>query len=189
MRFGSGRHDKRRSDNIDSTSWKKTLPRLEIALMSSSYLWFLSVIAGRTAVVLVFCFTALRIFGKREIGQFNGYDIAFIRALANSIQNAMTMGKGEITLGIVSAGTLLLIGRAASSLFLKRPEFENRIIGCPVVLVSEGRVSKEHLTRERVSEDELIQVIRTHGLSKVQQVRLAVLEVDGSISIIPKHTD
>ncbi len=154
--------------------------------MNSSYLWFLSIIAGRTLIVVVFCFIALRIFGKREIGQFNIYDIAFVMAFANSIQNAMTMGKGEISLGIVSAGTLLLLGRGLSILFVKVPKIEDRIIGSPTVLVNNGRVSYVNMKREHVTFEELAQVMRQHGFTETPHVRLAVLEVDGTITIVPK---
>ncbi len=153
--------------------------------MSSGYLWFLSIIAARTLIVILFCFAALRFFGKREIGQFNIYDIAFVMALANAVQNAMTMGKGDITVGIVSAGSLLLLGRGFSIIFVKVPKLEDRIIGMPTVIVNHGRVSHVNMRREHVNDEELMQVIRQHGLTDVRHVRLAVLEVDGTITVVP----
>src|SRR5262249_30937521 len=128
----------------------------------------------------------LRALGKRQVGQMNIYDLALIMALANSVQNAMTSGKGDLSVGLVSAGTLLVIGWAISMLFIRMPKLEERLIGTPTVLIHEGHIEHEHLRREHIAMEELLAVVRQHGLPDPRDVKLAVLEVDGSISIVPK---
>ena len=83
-----------------------------------SELWFLSTIAARTLIVLVVLILGLRLVARRHIGEMNIYDLALLLALANSVQNAMTKGSGHLGVGLVSAGVLLLAGRALSVWFV-----------------------------------------------------------------------
>src|SRR5215472_6772889 len=106
--------------------------------MTANHLPFLLAIAVRTGIILVWLFLGLRLIGKRQIGQMNIYDLALIMALANAVQNAMTGGKGDLSVGLVSAGTLLVIGWILSMLFLRLPKLEERVIGTTTVLIHEG---------------------------------------------------
>ncbi|HVT11405.1 MAG TPA: YetF domain-containing protein [Fimbriimonadaceae bacterium] len=147
----------------------------------------LSVLAAKSAIVLILLFLAFRLLGKRQIGQLNIYDLATIMALANAVQNAMTAGKGDLSVGIVSSGTLLLISYALGRLFVRSRRAERLMIGMPTVIVNRGKVLRHRMRRERVTRDELLAAIRQHGLQSPQQVKMAVLEVDGSISVIPRE--
>ena len=153
--------------------------------MSQAFIFFLTTIAARTAIVMFFLIVGLRLFGKRQIGQMNIYDLAMIMALANAVQNAMTGGKGHLSVGIVSAGTLLLIGYLFTRLFLRVPKLETHIVGSPTILLSDGKLLPDRLHRECVTESQLQMAMRQHSLTEYKQVKLAVLEVDGSISIVP----
>jgi uncharacterized membrane protein YcaP (DUF421 family) len=153
--------------------------------MTSSYLYFLSLIASRTAIVFVAAVAGLRLLGKRQIGQVNIYDLAMIMALANAVQNAMTSGTGNLTTGIVCAGVLLVLGRLLSHLFVTWPRLEQNLCGTPTVLVSEGKIVHPHMTRAGVTEEQLNESLREHGFTDVSKARMAVLEVDGSLSIVP----
>src|SRR5437870_9282541 len=99
--------------------------------MSHAFVLFLIAIAARTAIVLFGLVVGLRVLGKRHCGQMNLCDLVLITCLANSVQNAMTAGKGHLSVGFVSAGTLLLLGRLLTELFVRRPALEKRIIGTP----------------------------------------------------------
>ncbi len=154
--------------------------------MTHAYLWFLSLIAGRTAVVLLFLLVGLRFLGKRQIGQMNIYDLAMIMALANAVQNAMTRGNGHVSVGIVSSGTLLLLGTALAFAFVRLPKLEDRIVGTPTLLINDGQLIEKNLRRERVTHLQLEMVLREHGLTDVRDVMLAMMEIDGAISIVPK---
>ena len=154
--------------------------------MSSEYLGFLSVLAGRTVVVLLSIVLSLRLMGKRQVGQFNVYDVALLMALANAVQNAMTSGKGELSVGITCAAALLLTSRLMTRVFIIRPKLEEALIGTPTILIHEGVVEKGHLRHELVTESQLMMVIRSHGLMNANEVKLAILEVDGTITVVPK---
>ena len=154
--------------------------------MPSALIWLLSTIAARTLIVLLFIIVGLRLVGKRQIGQMNIYDLAMIMALANAVQNAMTSGKGNISVGIVSSGTLLVVGWIFTQFFVRLPKLEERVVGTPTLLLNNGQILEEAMRHEQVTQEILMTALRQHGLTEASQVLLAVLEVDGSISIIPK---
>jgi uncharacterized membrane protein YcaP (DUF421 family) len=158
-------------------------------LLVTSPAWFLSTIAARTAIVLLVLIGGLRLLGKRQIGQMNIYDLAMIMALANAVQNAMTNGKGDLGVGLVSAGTLLGIGALLTLVFVRLPKLEERLVGTPTLIVNDGKILPDRMRRECVTQDELMQVLREHGLTDIREVLLATLEVDGTISIVPKTAD
>src|SRR5436305_13138347 len=105
-------------------------------------------IAVRTASMALFLILGFRLLGKRQLGQLNIYDLAMIMALGNAIQNAMTQGKGQLAVGLVSAGTLMLIGKLFSLLFVRAPALEARVVGSPTVIVNNGQLLCDHLVHE-----------------------------------------
>jgi uncharacterized membrane protein YcaP (DUF421 family) len=154
--------------------------------MSPAFIYFLTTVAARTAIILLWLIVGLRMLGKRQIGQMNIYDLALVMALSNCVQNAMTHGNGNLSVGIVSASTLLGIGWIITMIFVRVPKLEERIVGSPTVLIHDGQVQKQNLRREHVTENELMTAVRLHGLGSTNEVLLSVLEVDGSISVIPR---
>ncbi len=145
--------------------------------------------AVRTAIVLAALVMGIRLFGKRHIGEMNLYDILMVLIMANAVQNAMTKGNGSVGVALISASTLILLGRLFASMIARFPSVEKHVTGSAVVLAYDGQLSARNLRREEVTEDDLMAAIRKQGLSGIDDVRLAVLEVDGSISVIPKEND
>ncbi len=153
--------------------------------MSMSTLTMLTTVSARTAIVMIVLIVGLRLLGKRQIGQMNIYDLSMILALANGVQNAMTGGRGNLSVGIVSAGTLFIAGYFFTRLFVRIPKLESRIVGSPTIMLADGKLLADRLHREGVTENQLQMVMHQHGLTAYSQVKLAVLEVDGTISIVP----
>jgi len=149
-------------------------------------LFQLSAIAVRTSIVLVWLFVGVRLVGKKHVGEMNVYDLAMLMALSNAVQNAMTQGKGDLSVGLVSAGSLFAVGWIVTHLILRRPTIESRVVGVPTILVHNGHVQKEPMRLEQVTDEELKEALRSHGLASVSAAKLVVLEVDGEISVIPK---
>lgn len=157
--------------------------------MTSDYVWFLSKICARTFIVVLFLGLGLRVVGKRQIGQLNIYDLALIILLANAVQNAMTNGKGDLTVGIASSATLFFIGWALTFIFVRSPNIEKRVIGSPALLLFNGEIFRDRLRKEYITVEQVLTALRQHGLSRPEQAHMVVLEVDGSLSVIPveKH--
>jgi uncharacterized membrane protein YcaP (DUF421 family) len=155
--------------------------------MADSLPWLLTTIAARTAIVLVALVIGIRLFGRRQLGGMNVYDLVLVLALANAVQNAMTEGSGEVGVGLVSAGTLLILGRALAAAFVRRPALESQVVvGAPTIIASDGQLDPVAMRHEGVSEAEVLAAVREYGLSGLSDVKLAVLEVDGSLSVVPK---
>ncbi|HLK14489.1 MAG TPA: YetF domain-containing protein [Fimbriimonadaceae bacterium] len=146
----------------------------------------LSVFVAKPLIVLVFLIVAIRLLGKRSAAQMNVYDLAMIVALANAVQNAMTEGKGDLAVGIAASGTLILTAAAITWFVARSPRAGRLLVGSPTVVLSNGRVLRTRLKRQYLTEEELMAALRGHGLRDPSEAQLAVLEVDGSLSIVPK---
>jgi uncharacterized membrane protein YcaP (DUF421 family) len=155
--------------------------------MNLTPLGFYSAIAVRTILVLAFLVLALRLMGKRAVGGMNLVDLLLVLLLGNAVQNAITNASGDLLVGLVAAGVLLLADRWVGILFVRHPILESRFFGKPTILASDGKLNILAMRHEEVSEDELKTAIHEQGLSDLSEVRLAMLEDDGSISIIPKE--
>jgi uncharacterized membrane protein YcaP (DUF421 family) len=145
----------------------------------------LEVQAAKTLVVFTLVVTGLRLLGKRETSQLNVYDLAMLMTLANSVQNAITGGKGNLAVGFVTSSVLVLAAWGTTRLIVRRPGLERVVVGSPTILVHRGTVLPDRLRRQGVSLDELRAAARGVGISDLGRVHTCVLEVDGSISMIP----
>ncbi len=142
-------------------------------------------IALRTAAIYVVVLVLLRLAGKRELGQMTPFDLVVILLISNAVQNAMTGPDTSLTGGVVAAATLIVV-KLIVSRFGRRLGFLARAFSAsPTLLVNEGNVIASHLRREDVSVAEIEMAAREHSVEKLEDVRAAILEIDGSISIIP----
>ncbi len=146
---------------------------------------FLAAVAVRTALVFAVLAVGVRVTGRRQAGELNLRDLLLVLILANAVQNAMTRGDGRLAVALVSSGTLLALGTLIAALQSRFPFWERRVVGVPKVLVEGGRANRREMRREGVSRGDLMAAVRDQGVADLSGVRLAVLEADGSISIIP----
>jgi uncharacterized membrane protein YcaP (DUF421 family) len=145
-------------------------------------------IALRTTVIYGVVLLGMRLSGKREVGQMTPFDLTLLLLLSNAVQNAMTGPDTSVLGGIVAASTLLLLNYVIAELSGGNRRFRKLVQGQPSLLVHESKVIAAHMAREHVSMDELQQGMREHGIAGLNEVALAVLEVDGSISFM-KYDD
>ncbi len=142
------------------------------------------VIAGSSIAVYIFIVLAIRIFGKNEISQLSIIDLVFILLISNSVQNAMVGNNSTLLGGLVAASSLFIVNWILRN-FLFRDKGINKFIqGSPVMLVYRGKIIGKHLKQTSISVEELETAVREHGVPDVKHVDLAILEVDGNISIL-----
>ena len=141
--------------------------------------------AGDLAVYMTKTVVVMVVLGKRSRAQLNLYDLAMLIALSNSIQNSITGGRGNLQVGLAVATTVVVSAWALHRLLVRIPRLGRRVVGEPVILVRDGRPLTATIRHQQVTSDELSAAIRGHGLADVAEVALAVLEVDGSISVVP----
>jgi len=140
----------------------------------------------RTLVVYITVLALLRLGGKRELGTMSPADLVVILIIANAVQNAMNGGDVSLIGGLISAATLvggnLLLGRFGRRI----PILGGLVYEEPTLLVQDGKPITENLKHEHVDVADVEMAAREHGVSDLNEVAAAVLEIDGSISIIPK---
>lgn len=142
----------------------------------------------RTTVIYVLVLFGIRLTGKREVGQMTPFDLTLLLLLSNSVQNAMTGPDTSLIGGIAAACVLLLLNYLMADLSGINRRFRRFIQGSPTLLVYHGKPIMSHMAREHVSMDALESALREHGVSCLPDVALAVLEVDGAISVL-KYDD
>ena len=138
----------------------------------------------RTGIIYLLVLIGVRLSGKREVGQMTPFDLTLLLLLSNSVQNAMTGPDTSLAGGAVAACTLLVLNYGVAAVSGSNRRLRRLIEGEPSLLVHDGKVIESHMARERVSMDELHRALREHGINSCDQVALAVLEVDGSISCL-----
>jgi uncharacterized membrane protein YcaP (DUF421 family) len=140
----------------------------------------------RAFVVYLVLLLGIRLTGKREVGQMTPFDLVLLLLISNAVQNAMIGPYNALTAGLVAALTLLVINRGMSRLVFRNRKWRRRIEGSPTLLVYDGEINWQAMRREGISEPDLRAALREHGVELTSQVHMAVLEIDGNISVIHK---
>jgi uncharacterized membrane protein YcaP (DUF421 family) len=145
-------------------------------------------IVVRTAVIYLVVFAGLRLTGKRELGQMTVFDLVVILLIANAVQNAMVGPDVSLTGGVIAAVVLLVVNWGVAQLRLRSDYWGKLLEGTPTVLIEDGEFVVPHLRKEGLERSEVEMAMREHGIESIRDVKLAVLEVDGSISIVPTES-
>ena len=141
-------------------------------------------IALRTSVVYLALLLGLRLTGTRQLGQMSTFDLVLLLIISNAVQNAMVGPDTTLAGGLVAAGVLIGWHTVIDRVRRRSRGVARWLSGEGVMLVNHGAVLEEHARRAGISRDDLLQALREHGVSSVTDVRLAVLEPDGAISVI-----
>ena len=140
----------------------------------------------RTIVVYLAVLLLLRVAGKRELGQMSVIDLVVILVIANAVQNSMNGGDTSLIGGIIAAATLVVVNVLLGRFGRRVPYFSHLFIEEPTLLMSDGELIAKHMERERIDREDIEMAAREHGIPDLSGVSMAILEPDGSISVIPK---
>ncbi len=143
----------------------------------------------RTAIVYLFLVVAIRVSGKREVGQLSVLELVVILVISDAVQNSMVGENTTLWGGLVAVLTLLALDFAIKAIARRSERFSHVVEGEPRLLVRDGRLLTKALKEEGLEAEEVRAAVRGHGLARIEDVRLAVLETDGSISVIPRDDD
>ena len=138
----------------------------------------------RSAAVYLFMVVALRIFGKKELSQLNTTDVILILLISNSVQNAMVGSDTSLWGGLAAATVLFAINFVLKKLMYRFKGFGNFIQQKPEILIHDGNLDFKTLSKLNITSEELKEAMREHGIEYFKDVKLAMLEIDGNISII-----
>jgi len=144
-------------------------------------------IVFRTVVVYIAVFFLLRLAGKRELGQMKVTDLVVILVIANAVQNSLNGGDTSLIGGIVAAATLVGMNVVVDRYGKQVPFLERFVRSEPTLLMQDGVFLEKNLEQENISKDEIAMSAREHGIKDLSEVSEAILEPDGSISVIPNE--
>ena len=154
-------------------------------MWSTSIHWW--ELIGRGLLVYFFLILLLRATGKRQIGQMSPFDLVLLMVLSNAVQNSMSGGDNSVTAGLILALTLVVANWIVGKVTSSSNTMEQLIDGDPQVLFHDGKVYDKILKDSQVTRQELIAAVHKAGHADLDGIRAAILENDGTISVIPKQ--
>jgi uncharacterized membrane protein YcaP (DUF421 family) len=142
----------------------------------------------RGFVVYIFLLLLFRIVGRRTLAEMTNFDLVLLLIISEATQNAMIGNDYSVSNGFLVILTLVGLDILLSLLKVRFPSFERWMDGLPLVLVDNGRPIRDLMRRARVNEEDILSCAReSQGLANMDQIKYAVLETNGGISIIPKE--
>lgn len=138
----------------------------------------------RGTVVYLVVFTLLRLVLKRETAALNLTDLLVIVLIADAVQDAMSFGHQSITDGLILVVVIIFWDYALDWLAYHYPRVERFVHPPPLLLVRDGRIERQALQRELITETELYGLLRQEGAEEISNVERAYLESNGRISVI-----
>lgn len=147
--------------------------------------WFEKMI--RPIVVYLLLLVVFRLLGKKELGQATLSDLLLIALIANVVQNSMIGEDNSLVGGSFGGLVMILLWYGLNRITSRSEKAERTIEGCPTLLVRDGEMLRENMRKESVAENELFQKLRQEGVQSVSEVRFALMEQDGSISLLKKE--
>lgn len=140
----------------------------------------------RGLAVFLTLLVIFRIAGKRTLHETTTFDFVLLLIIAETVQQAMIVDDNSFTNALILICTLVSVNVALSLLKQRSSRLEQLLEGASVVLLEKGKLHKDRLDKERVDEQEIVTAGRElHGLERRDDIKYAVLEKDGSISIVP----
>lgn len=140
-----------------------------------------------SVVVYLFIIIAIRLFGKKELSQLSVIDLVFVLLISNSVQNAMVGSNSTLMGGLVAACSLFVTNYIFKEFLYRFPKFSKFIQGEELILIYNGKIKQKNIKKAKLTMDEIMEAIREHGVSKIEDVDLAILELDGNISVLSNN--
>ncbi len=149
--------------------------------------WWEFVLRG--SVVYLFLLVFLRLSGRRQIGQYDPFDLVLLLILSNAVQNAMNAGDNSLVGGLISALTLIGCHLVVSQLAWRSPLLAAWIDGKPKRLIEAGQLDADTMRRERLTDDDLLAALRAAGCLHTHEVERATIETNGQITVVLRNRD
>jgi uncharacterized membrane protein YcaP (DUF421 family) len=141
-------------------------------------------IALRSLAVYTFMLVPIRLTGKKELSQLNTIDVVLILLISNAVQNAMVGNNTSLLGGLAAAAILFVLNFILKKITFKSKRLREFIFQHPEILIHDGKLNFDKLSHLGISDEELKEAMREHGVEHFKNVKLAIFEVDGNISII-----
>lgn len=137
-----------------------------------------------TAIIYLFIIVGLRLLGKNELGQLSVSDLVFIMLISEVVGDVMRASNDSLAGALIAATTLMLINKGFKAITYRSKKFNTFLEGTPSVLIRHGKINHREMKQNKLSIEDLEQAGREHGIGDISTIALAILEVDGKISIL-----
>jgi len=137
-----------------------------------------------SALIYIFIIVGLRLLGKKELGQLSVIDLVFIMLISEVVGDVMRASDDSLLSGIAGATTLIIINKIFKLTMYRSKKFSNFIEGRPVILIRHGKLNMKEMKKNRITIQDMEQAGRENGIGDIANIGLAILEVDGKISIL-----
>ncbi|HSI42825.1 MAG TPA: YetF domain-containing protein [Methylotenera sp.] len=143
--------------------------------------WWEFVVRG--VVVYAFLVVLLRLTGKRQIGQLSPFDLVLLLIISNAVQNSMNAGDNSLIGGLISAASLVAINYVLALITFKSAKLEAIVEGRPQILIHHGEVFQDIMIDAKLTQQELDSTLRQLGFFNLKDVKLAILENNGKVTV------
>lgn len=141
----------------------------------------------RALAVYLFLQLLIRVSGRRTLGEMTPFDLVLLLIISEATQQALLSDDFSVINSFIVITTLVGVDIALSYLKRCSPALEKWVDGMPTVIIADGKILREKINAARIDEEDIMEAARkSHGIGKLSQIRHAVLEKSGEISIIPR---
>ncbi|MFP5334868.1 MAG: DUF421 domain-containing protein [Actinomycetes bacterium] len=141
----------------------------------------------RGVAVYLVLLLLFRLTGKRALSQLTTFDFVILLVVGEASQQALLGEDFSIVQAALVIATMLLLDRGSDYLSFRFPTFKRVTQSVPVVIVHDGRLLTEVMAKHHLTEDDVVDAAREkYGLERLDQVKWAVLETSGGISVVPR---
>lgn len=137
----------------------------------------------RPMIVYAALIFLLRVFGKRELGQLNPFDLVVILSLSNTVQNAIIGADNSLVGGIVGAVTLLATNYAVAFFKFKSEKFEKFVEGKPLTIIENNKSNRKAIKSEMLTDDDLDTIAHRQGLENRHEIEKCLLDSNGGFYV------
>lgn len=140
----------------------------------------------RAAIMYVFLFIIFKISGRKTLLEMNIFDFILVLIISEATQQALLGEDFSLMGAMITIGTLIFIDKSLGFLENKSPTFNLWLNGSPIILIENGKILDQRLRKCSLTEDEIMVVARQQeGIVSLDEIKFAILEKNGKISIIP----
>ena len=141
----------------------------------------------RAVLVYFILLFMLRLSGKRTVGQFTPFDLLVVVLLGTAVQNSLIGEDYSLLGGLILAATLIACNWAVGFVTARSRRLDQLVEGCPVMLARDGELFERVLRAQNINVLDVEEALRSNGLASVSDAALVTLEVDGTITVVPRQ--
>ena len=140
----------------------------------------------KVIAVYIFLLILIRVSGRRTMGEMTSFDFILLLILGEATEQALLDDDNSLTNSLLVIVTLITLDVGLAALKHKFNKVEKIVDGIPTILILDGEIKKENMNKSRIDEDDVMESARqNYGLGALKDIRHAILEKNGRISIIP----